>query len=187
LATLDSHAATASSIGPVKLRTGRPGQADAAQRLLLVLEHAVQAPEVEQRSGIGGMFEIHDPEHRVRQVGLGDFHQHGRHHPDFVHVNRPLDDALARLEGVEGGLAGLADGMADARQHGVGQRAFGCLLDQLDAQGFGVAKFFAVEVREGLEPEGLEIGLRHGGSSGRGRRCCPWLRCGVWAPCSSQW
>ncbi len=81
--------------------------------------------------------------------------------------------ALARLEGVESRFPGQADGVADARQHGVGQRARRGLLDELHAQGLGFAQFVAVEVGNGLEPEGLEIGLRHDDDPGRGKtgRC----------------
>ena len=78
--------------------------------LRLVLEHAVQAAEVEQQAGIGRVLGIDEAQHRMGEVMLADLEQDVR---DFEDVpGRRMHGALAGLEGVERRLAG------QSRRHG---------------------------------------------------------------------
>ena len=117
------------------------------------------------------MLGVDQGQQRIGEMMLADLDEDVGDLDDFP--GRRLRHALARLEGVERRTAGQPDCMADLRQHGVSHRLVGRVLDQLDAERLGFAQFFPPEVGDGLNPEGLEIGLRHGEGPVGGRRGSP--------------
>jgi hypothetical protein len=121
---------------------------------------------VEQETGVGRVLGIDETKHGVSEVLLANLEQGVRDLEDLP--GRRVRDALAGLEGVEGGPARQPGRMADLRQHGVRHRLAGGMLDQLNAQRFRFGEALLLAKGEGLLPHGREIGLLHGDAPVRG-------------------